>query len=382
MKQLLKKIGWTLGLSLVYLALSYLPVPFLESRVLNRPGDFSFLDGLQLFHGGPFQKVTFMGTGISAYITAGILVQFVMYLNQSLYIRVKLPGGEQVVKQWTLYAGLILAAIISSAQLISLALRFPIFLISPWLAVPFVILFQVLGTYVAIRIGFLIDDHGIGQGMSVLIGLNILKMLPLTLVRLKGQLVPLIGFLVITLMVMVALIVIETSEYKVPVHYAKSYLKGFKEANDWGFKLNPNGVMPLIMASLVLGFIPLRSPWLVTFLLVILVVLFNYLYSFMTFDALELNQQLQSQAGQIEGVRPGLDTQAYLEGMNRQLTRLSSGVLAGVICLSYLVMRLTGIKGVSFSSLMILIGVWIQLILEVRSSWYLIRIKQSDVQKG
>ena len=148
--------------------------------------------------------------------------------------------------------------------------------------------------------------------------------------------------------------------------------------------------MPLIVASMVLNLILSVIQLVVTFLrqdlflipsfveamaLVILVVLFSHLYGFMAFDGEDLNQRLQSETGQIEGVAPGRETVQYLQDMNGHLTRISTMVLVGVIATSQVIGLLTGSATVSATSLMILIGVWLQLILEYRSEWHLVRLE-------
>ena len=389
--RLIRRVLVTFGVACVFVILGYIPLPFLRGDILTRPMIFNGLDRLWLFNGGPFSKVTLMGTGVSAYITASILVQFLMYTRQDLYAKVKLPGGQAVMKELTLKVGLGVAVIVSLLQLVPLVEQFDVFWLPILVAIPLAVAFQVLGTYIAIRLGFLIEDYGLGQGMSVLIAINILKSLPFEWRPvLSGSWLGTLGAGLILVITLVGLVLIETSEYVIPVVYSKSYLRGRRESDTWRFKLNPNGIMPLIVASMVLNLILSVINLVVTLLgqdlflipsfveamvLVILVVLFSHLYGFMAFDGEDLNQRLQSETGQIEGVAPGRETVQYLQDMNGHLTRISTMVLVGVIATSQVIGLLTGSATVSATSLMILIGVWLQLILECRSEWHLVRLE-------
>lgn len=401
-----RKILITLGLVIAFLGLSFIPVPFLNERILTRPSSFEWLDKLAIFLGGPFGQVTFMGTGLSAYITASIVVQLLVYLNKDLYTKSRLPGGKEVIEGITLYVGLTVAFILSLIQLIPLVTEFDILSINPWIAIPFIVLFQMLGTWVTVQIGFGIENHGLGNGISVLLMVNILSSFPLQLYNVYQMyvagdilLVSIILYALIILLIIIGLVLIQTSDYVVPVVFSKAVTRGKIEEDEWRFKLNQNGVMPIILASFAVGLLQMlvifilgyvggletydafvtENQWVIVIVMAGLVLLFNRIYSFLQFDAYQLNQQLQNETGQIVGLNPGKETIQYLNGMNKKLSNISGFVLILLILIPEMMRLLFNIPMGSSTSLMIVIGVWLELISEVKSERQLIALENSTL---
>lgn len=404
---LAKRLTVTLIALLLYLALSYIPTPFIRQHILTRAADFELWDAVGLFNGGSLQKVTLMATGVSSYISASIVVQLLMYSNRNLLTASRLPGGQRVIKNLTLRIGMIISFILSAFSIGTLESKYDILILQPIIGIILIAIFHTLGTYIAVQIGFWIEEKGIGNGVSLLIALNVIIQIPQT-VRTVGLLKSenyinnfQIGLLLLIIAIMIiGLVMIESSEQRLDVVYAKSVARGRthldRGVQNLSFKINGNGVMPIIIASIVMTFVNTILLFVVEYLnipmamkyfgpntigqmaiLVIIIFATSRFYGFLTFDAEDINNRLQQQTGIVIGVESGNETKKYLSDMNDGLVRLSSVVLSALAVLPFLINQYFGLNLLSATSLLIVIGVVLNFIDIITNEMKIIKIANS-----
>ncbi|RJQ32626.1 MAG: preprotein translocase subunit SecY [Actinobacteria bacterium] len=395
-----KKIIFTVAIILIYRLGAVIPVPGVDptvvSNVLSKGSIFGFLD---LVTGGAFARAAIFSLGIMPYITASIIMQL---------LRVVIPKieqwskegeiGEKKMTQWTRYLTLGLAVLESTGSIlvVQAALRQagqpPFSLATKILMIGT----MVTGTVLVMWLGELITQRGIGNGMSIIITINILARFPVII----GQLIAsnpavLALFIAIFLTMIVAVVYMELGQRKVPVQYAKRIVgrKMYGGAATFiPLKVNSSGVIPIIFASAILNFPFLMvqnyfskstfgttvirylgpgTPLNLT-LEVLLIVFFAYFYTAIIFNPKDTADNLKKYGGFIPGVRPGGATAEYI---NNILTRLT---LPGAIFLGFLAILPTiifsGVGGGnvvinSFSgiSILIIVGVSLETVRQLES---------------
>lgn len=315
---------------------------------------FSYID---LFAGGAFTKFTIFALGIMPYITSSIIMQLLTVVLPSLE-QLKKEGeyGRQKMQQYTRYLTIFICIVqstaitrwmISGQDIISSQFRDN--------TTYFMVLAVVTitsGTLFLMWLGEQISERGIGNGISLIIFSGIAARIPgafienWSKVRL-GDLNPVIFVLLLVVFATVIFFVVyeQQGQRRIPVQYAKRVV-GRKmygaQSTYLPFKINPTGVIPIIFASAVIllpsqliqmlgdsypnvtkvavALSPGQVPYMVFYGL--LVILFSYIYTTVQFNPVEISDMLRKNGGYIPGIRPGLNTQEYLQKI---LIRLTSG---------------------------------------------------------
>jgi preprotein translocase subunit SecY len=336
-------------------------------NVLSSGGSGSFLGMFNMFSGGALEKMSLFALGIMPYVSASIILQLLTVVVPTLD-RLNKEGeqGRKTINQWTRYGCVILSLIQS-------------FFIATWLeslgrggsfgysgsevvANPgwgFRLLTMVsltTGTAFIMWLGEQITERGIGNGISLIIFAGIVTGLPDALARLwsvqeMGD-VSAFGILLIAGMVLgviAAITFFERAIRKVPVQYAKR-LVGRKmyggQSTYLPLKINTSGVIPPIFASSILLFPAqianmINSTWMqqaaqaltpgdwrYDVLYVVLIVFFCYFYTAVTFNPVDVADNMKKHGGFIPGIRPGKKTAEYID---RVLTRIT---FAGALYIS------------------------------------------------
>lgn len=368
-KGIRKKIFITLILLLVFRIGCYIPVPGLDRNVLETiagtSGTNAFLGIMSAITGGALKNGTLLALGISPYINATIIMQLLTVGIPALE-RLSRDGGEEgrkKIAQITRFVTLGLAIIQAVGIVVSLnATDASLFDGLVWLTSIFIVIILTAGTAFTMWLGERITDHGVGNGISLIIFAGILASAGFALVSQIGLIFSdgisphlwiLLGFLAVVAVVFAFIVFVDLAERKIPVQYAKQ-IKGRKmyggQSTVIPIRVNASGVMPLIFAFAILSFPELITNmfwpnsgfaiwwarWLgsssqfpfYSILLALLIVAFAYFYAQIQFNPEEVSRQIQQYGGFIQGIRPGKPTTDYLKKISKRITLFGAIFLA------------------------------------------------------
>ena len=402
-ESLRKKMLFTLFMLLIYRLGSHIAVPYMNSQVISQlmsgagGSIFSFLD---LMAGCNFRRFTIFAANIYPYVTASIILQLLTIAIPSLESLAKEgETGRKAIAKYTRY----LSTAIALVQAIGYTFGFFRKAIDATSALEYttIILSIVAGTSILVWIGEQITEHGIGNGISILIFAGIVSRFPIDIAQSialvkagKSSPIFLVLFVIIAIAIVVFVVTLTEGERRIPVQYAKRVV-GRKmyggQATHIPIKVLMTGVMPIIFANSLVAipatiamftsestrvwiqkwltptggpgaevFIPGAVIYIIS--TVILIVFFTFFYTTIQFNTVEYSKNLQANGGFISGIRPGKPTSDYL---GRTLNRL---VMPGAIALSILAVLptiLTLISGLQFNyggtSIIIVVGVVLEI---------------------
>lgn len=390
-----KKLIVTLLLLLVYRIGVYIPIPGLDGSVLaqmvNQQGSlFGFMD---IIGGGAFTNASIFAMSITPYINSSIILQLLTVAIPALE-KLSKEGeeGRKKLAQWVRYLTVILGFLQSTFMYIGF--RNAVTQVGVLSYLTFT-LSLTAGTAFIMWLGEQIDDKGIGNGISLIIFVNIISRGPNAFSILynivsgyakQGQLA--VGILIVLaiLLVFIAVIVfviyVTQAERRVPVQYAKRVV-GRKmyggQSTHIPIKVNSAGVMPIIFAMSILAFIPtvvgliapnttnkfllglmnFSSNPLYMVIMALLVLFFTFFYTMMTFNPIELANNIRKNGGFIPGIRPGKPTSDYIAKVLNRITWFGAFFLAIITILPSLLTLITGVRNIWFggTSVIIMVGV-------------------------
>ena len=374
----------------------------MDSVALKQVFERNQLLGLfDLFSGGAMSRLSVMALGVYPYITASIIMTLLQPLIPALEeLGKEGEAGRNKLNQYQYFMTIPLAALQAYTQAGLLSREG---VISQWgLGEHFLPTFSTIvtltaGTLLAVWLGELINEMGVGQGLSIIIFGNIVAQIParLSTLVLNDDVTGLIFFLLITLITVFVIVIVQEGQRRIPVQYGKRVLamRGSRlriaggQSTHIPLRINTAGMIPLIFASSILLFPGIvaqfftesSTPWVASvaqmlvsvsdgqsdlyfFLYFWMVVGFTYFYTDVIFQQQNLPESLQRQGGFIPGIRPGRRTADYLNGVLRRITLVGAFFLGGVAVLPWLV-KLTGLTEspgqmlVTSSGLLIVVGV-------------------------
>jgi preprotein translocase subunit SecY len=383
-----RKVGFTALILLLYRLGAHLYVPGVNvaaiksNSSLNGSGIFSFLN---LFSGGALGQMAIFALGIMPYITSSIILQLLQVVVPSLEkLRQEGEVGQARLTQYTRYltVGLAFAQSIGYVFLFhSISTTGSSGSIIPTFDLQHVFLIVVsltAGTVLVMWMGELITQHGIGNGISLMIFANIVSRLPgaaQTWYNTNNQVFKVVlPFLVLA--VVAAVVFVQEGQRRIPVQYAKRVVGRRMTAGGQTYlplRVNMAGVIPVIFAASLMAFPPtigqiLKNNFLQNFFSpsgwhyilgeAILIVIFTYFYTAVTFNPVEQADNLKKYGGFIPGVRPGRPTAEFLDRILARLTFPGALYLAAVAALPAVVYARTG-ENFNFggTSIIIVIGV-------------------------
>ncbi len=387
------RIIFTLMIIAIYRLGSHIPAPGINiahvKEIFKQGGLLGFLD---LFAGGALSEFAIFALGIMPYITASIIMQLLTVVIPKLEEWMKEGEiGQRKITQWTRYLTLILALIQSIAitQFFQGLLKIQISLFNRFLTV----ISLVAGTALIMWLAELITQRGIGNGMSLLIFVNIISRFPSagTQTYEVASAFNIFLVIVIILFVMAAIILIEEGQRRIPVQYAKRIIgrRVYGGTSTYiPLKINSAGVIPIIFASSVLlfpatlaRFFPSQSLqrfsevispgstfYLLTYFL--LIIFFTYFYSEIVFNPLNLADDLKKWGGFIPGVRPGQPTAIYINKILNRITfpgALFLGVVAILPMILMSTMRVPFFKYFGGISILIAVGVALETVKQIEA---------------
>jgi len=394
-----KKIIFTLLILVVYRLAAHVPIPGVDSEALRLVFQQNQLLGLlNLFSGGAMANFSVMALGVYPFITAQIVLQLLQPIIPSLEALSKEgEAGRQKLNTLThiltvplaLLQGFGQASLLAqpSASVGAVLSNFG-FRAGTWLPTLATLFTLAAGTMFAIWLGELIDEEGIGNGISILIFGGIVADIPQRLAQLwVSNPWSILVFVVITAITVVGIVVIQEGQRRIPVQYAKR-VRGTKvyggQSTHIPLQVNSAGMIPLIFAvSLIMFpgvvasyFVNAQVTWVRNIaqwvsrafdanyffywlLYFVLVVVFTYFYTDMIFRQQDLPEMLRRQGGFIPGLRPGAHTAEYLSNVLRRITLVGALFLGLVAILPFLVRPLVGTNQMLITStgLLIVVGV-------------------------
>lgn len=393
-----KKFLYTIGMIVLIRFGVHVPVAGIDTaRLQTLFGQGNILNFLDLFTGGALMKFSILAMGIVPYINASIIMQLLTAVIPQLEeLHKEGEAGRKKIASYTRYLTVALAA-------------FQAFGMSFWLRGVMLegynFTFFLIGTVVALTAGStlvmwfseLITENGIGNGASLIIFVGIVGRIPsyigqtVTLVRGGASLIGVVILLLAFLLMIVAIVLIQEAQRRIPVQYAKRIIGRKMYGGQSTFipmRVNQGGVIPIIFASSVLlfpatiaQFIPnpavqeivnLLSPsgGLYMFFYFALIFFFTYFYTAITFNPSELAENIKKYGGFITGIRPGKPTAQYLEYVITRLTLVGAVFLATIAVIPTIIEGLTHItsfQGLGSTALLIVVGVALDLVRQIET---------------
>jgi len=399
LRDLRGRILFTLGMLVVFRFAAHVPLPGVDLEGLRRIFETNQLLGmLNMFSGGAMMTFSIVALGTYPYITAQIIIQLLQPIIPGLSeLAQEGEAGRQRLSLYTYLVTIPLAMLQAYTQASLLARpqagQTPVIAnwgLGPgtWLPTVSVILTLTAGTLFAVWLGQLIDERGIGNGISIIIFGGIVAQMPQNMVSLwVTNPWSLVLFAAITVVTVVGIVYVQEGQRRIPVQYAKR-VRGTKmyggQRVEIPLPVNSAGMIPLIFAVSILllpGMVASYfvqsdvawvaslsnvvarvfdsgswSYWLMYFLMVVGL---TYFYTDMVFEQQDLAGNLRKQGGAIVGYRPGKPTSSYLRGVLRRIT-LVGALFLGVIAVLPFFMRLitdTNVMLISSTGLLIVVGV-------------------------
>jgi preprotein translocase subunit SecY len=348
---------------------------------------------LNIFAGGALSNFSIVLLGLGPYITATIILQLLTMIFPALEKMYKEEGeaGRQKFNQYSRLLTIPIAAFEGYGMLTLFQRQGIIFGLSLPVMISSIITITA-GAMFLMWLGELITEKNLGNGTSLLIFAGIVATLPInifqTFVSWDPSKIPsYILFFVLSVIIIAGVVLITEARRNIPVSYAKR-VRGNKMYGGTStylpLNVNPAGVMPIIFALSILlfpgmiagffggsqGVVGQVANWAVTFfnnvwvhgvLYFLLVILFTYFYTAVTFDPKTISENLQKMGGFVPGVRPGVSTSIFLKHiLNRVL--FTGAIFLGLIAvLPSIVTGVTGVSGFTFliggTSLLIVVSV-------------------------
>ncbi len=387
-----RKLVFTILMLVVFRIGSSIPVPGIDRTVLAQTfsGDAGLLDLFDLFSGGAFSNFTIFALSITPYVTASIIMQL-LGIAFPYFERLAKEGmaGRKKMAQITRYMTVVLALI--QALGLTVGLFRQAVIDQTWFSFAVIILVLTAGTAFLMWLGEQINENGIGNGISLIIFSGIVARIPSGIRSMwtqysEGQLniVTLILFLIAAIVVILGIIEVQQGTRRIPVQYAKRVV-GRKmyggQSTHIPLKVNQAGVIPVIFALSLIQFpltityffpdtgftefvtkwlSPSGNPgvWVYAVFNIMLIIFFNYFYTTVTFNPMEIAQNMKQNGGFIPGIRPGRATVEYLTRVMSRISFVGAIFLAVVATLPTIVGQLTGMN-IHFggTSLLIAVGV-------------------------
>lgn len=400
-ENLRRRIIFTAGILVLFRVLATIPVPGVDTfRLSGLLANNQFLGLLNLFSGGGLSNLSIVMLGVGPYITGSIIMQLLTILFPRLKAMYQ-EEGEAGKMKFTQYSRLLtvpLAALQAFAFVTILQKQgvLPAFTLFPLIVN---ILIITTGSVLLMWIGELISEFGIGNGVSLIIFSGIVSRLPVvisqTLFSFDISQIPMyLAFIAIAVVVIVGVVIITEAERPIPITYAKR-VRGSKVYGGIStylpLRLNQAGVIPIIFALSLLLFPQMIFSFLsgvsngalksfadfgsslvanqITYgvMYFLLVFIFTYFYTAVTFDPDSIATNLQKNGAFIPGVRPGQPTSTYIARILTRLTLFGASFLGVIAVLPLIMKSITGIASLAIggTALLIVVSVVIDLVKKV-----------------
>lgn len=394
-----KRVGFLLAALLVFRLLANVPIPGIDaSRLASFLDTNQFLGLLNVFSGGGLSGLSIVMLGVGPYITASIILQLMTVMVpkiKSMYHEEGQAGRRkftQLARLLTLPLAIIqgfgFLTLLEQQQVIGNLGLFDTFLN---------VIIIAAGSMLLTWVGELISEYGIGNGVSILIFAGIVAVLPTQIAQFvanydPSQIPTVLAFLLAAVLIVAGIVVVNEAIRPVPITHSRQVAGGRNLVNTSStlpLKLNQAGVMPIIFALSILLFPQMilnlvagatasarwlelsqqmnaffENLWLYGAVYFVLVFLFTFFYTAITFDIEETATNLQKQGAYVTGVRPGQQTEEYLERVMTRVTFIGAVFLGLIAVLPIVMQSITGNQSLSIggTALLIVVAVVIDLV--------------------
>lgn len=387
-----QKIGITLAILIFFRFIAHIPVPGVNLTLLRQFfSQNQLLSLLDIFSGGTLANFSIAALGLNPYINASVMMQLLQLVSPQLEeLSKEGEYGRAKINQYTRIATIPLAivqalgmyGILHSQQIIgSLSPLMMVALVSSMLA----------GTMIMIFLGQLINQFGVGNGISMIIFAGIISRLPISAIQTisvtdfsNPQTTINLGvFAALAIGLILAIVMVEEAVLRIPIHYAKR-----AQTTYLPIKVDTAGVMPIIFAvslatvpsllgqylgklnyplianpalALARFFQTSGYPYIILYFL--LVIGFTFFYTSVVFKPKDIAEELRKSGGFIPGIRPGISTEKRLKYLINRVLAIGA-VFLGIIAVSpSIVSNMTGLTTLTIggTSVLIVVSVVIEL---------------------
>ena len=421
--ELRRKMLFTLFIVFLYRVGAALPIPFIDYDQIQlyanmTEGIFAYLN---ILSGYAFSSATLLALSVTPYINASIIMQLLTVAIPALEKLSKAgEEGRKKIEKITRYVTVAIAVISAYGYYALLSSKsmggFVIYTegFAKWFAMFVIVACYTAGACLVMWLGERIDEQGIGNGISMILFANIVSGLPSMFVQFHenlqvkraddalifgGQTVPVwfqIVLWVAVILVIVGSLIFVTymsdAERRIPIQYAKRTV-GRKQyggqSSNLPIKLNMSGVMPIIFASTIIS-LPITimqfagtkednffykalstDSVIYAILLFVLIIAFAYFYISISFNPVEVSNNLMQQGGSIPGIRPGRPTALYITKVLNKIVLMGALILGIIACFPLVLNIVTGgllnVIAFSGSTLLIVVGVILETVREMEA---------------
>ncbi|MDY6072076.1 MAG: preprotein translocase subunit SecY [Bacilli bacterium] len=394
-KDLRARILFTLGVLFIFALGNSITIPGMN--VIT--GDIGFLELFNAMSGGGLKQFSIFALGVMPYITASIIIQILQMDIIPYFKELKEMGeeGRRKIAKITRYSGLAIAFI--------QGFFYPMMFLGktqePMMYFKIAIILTA-GTAFLLWLGDEITNKGIGNGVSLIIMAGIVNTLPSMFVTAFQSLIPnannevlawakFIIFILLYVLIVVGVIWVEQAERRIPIQYSNRSSSSYGGQQTFlPLKLNSANVMPVIIASVIMG-IPsilayfIKNAKVISFLnnylstskpvgfviYIILIIVFTYIYTFLTINPEELSKNLNKNGGYIPGIRPGTETKKYISKVLGRITFMGALFIALLASIPTIFTALTGLPEtikLGGTSMLIAVGVLLETYKQLESS--------------
>ncbi len=400
-KNLRNRIAYLLGFLVLFRVLAAIPIPGVDAVKLQQFfSNNQFFGLMNVFSGGGLSSLSIIMLGVGPYITASIIMQLATMMSEKLK-HMYHEEGELGRKKFSQYSRLLTIplALIQGYAFLSLLqkqgalMSLSVFDLATNLGV------IVAGSMLLVWIGELISEFGIGNGVSIIIFSGIVAKLPTAISQMiyafdMSQLPAYLGFIFVAVLIVAGVVVVTEAERPIPINYSKR-VRGGKVYGGVStylpLRVNQAGVIPIIFAlsillfpQMIFSFLSqignatlnsisdfvlglLNNHWFYSISYFILVFLFTYFYTAVTFDPEAISTNLQRSGAFIPGIRPGNNTSLYIGKVLTRITFVGALFLGFIAVLPLIVKGITGIASLTIggTALLIVVSVVLDLVKKV-----------------
>ncbi|MGI6680335.1 MAG: preprotein translocase subunit SecY [Bdellovibrionota bacterium] len=404
--ELKKRLIFTLLMLVVYRFGVFVPTPGVDVATLRARLGFgdsgssgTIFDLFNMFSGGSFENFSIFTLGIMPYISVSIIIQFITPLFPALAaLKKEGEAGRRILTRWTRQGTVVLA--LFQSCMIAIGLQKSHLVLTPGIGFIFLTMVTLTaGTAFIMWLGEQITEHGIGNGISIIIFAGIVARMPQvfgqTIALARGSVNPLLVILGILFCVATFFLIVfvEKSARKIPVQYPRRMVNNSmvsqKQVQYIPLKVNMAGVIPPIFASSLLmipatiaGFVTNEKvKYFLSFLhpsnvwynivFAILIFIFCYYATAMMFNPEEMAENMQKNGGFIPTVRPGKETADFFFDILNKLTFWGGIYIAAICILPRIIYSQLGLEAFSYvfggTSILIVVGVVLDTMNQIQS---------------
>jgi len=366
--ELKKRVLFSLGMLAVYRIGCFIPTPGIDRIALAsffKQAQGTLLGLFDMFSGGALERLSVFALGIMPYISSSIIFQLLTVVVPAIEkLSKEGESGRKKIIQYTRYGTMVLSVVQGLGIAIGLeSMRGPageLVVPSPgWSFRLLTVITLTAGTAFIMWLGEQMSEKGIGNGISLIIFAGIVCRIPTAIgntVKLvnAGQLslFVIIFILAIMFVVIAGIVFVERGQRRLPIHYAKRVvgLKTFNaQSSHLPLKVNMAGVIPPIFASSIIMFpatianfinIPwvqkaakslTPGNWIYNIFFVAFIIFFCYFYTAVTFNPIDVAENIKKHGGYIPGIRPGKETSDFMDSVLTRLT-FAGAIYISIVC--------------------------------------------------